>query len=493
MNKLTSTFALLALVLGLFIPKSQAQVSGGKPELIMYRHNGGGISPAPVVAGNLVGTIKWNGLTAIGNIQTGASIKSTAISVAPGSMVSNMVFSTQGVLGLTERAIITETGLVGIGTLAPQYHLDIVGNTHTSGRFYGRIHFDVAQTTDLPNTYNDEAYFERKSRAQLGLAANAYANGGILSLSPGGGGLDRQLFSGGDDGFWTRSQNPAGTNDWAIWEKILTSGDISGTPNRIARFLPPGPVSSEIGDSQLFDDGTNVGIGTTTPDAAYLLTVGGDTRVNGNLRATGNASVDGNSTTTGTTTTSSLNVGANALVNGNTNTGSLNVGGNALVNGNASTNGLSVINNASVGGNLGVGKLSTGFDLDVAGASNFDGRVKIGAASFPTSTDYSLAVGGGVIAEEVLVQLESNWADYVFAPDYRLKPLAEVEAFIAEEKHLPGVISAREVAENGLNLGEMQRTQMEKIEELFLHVIALEKRVKQLEAENATLKTGEKH
>ncbi|MDO8969160.1 MAG: hypothetical protein Q7U74_00640, partial [Saprospiraceae bacterium] len=96
--------------------------------------------------------------------------------------------------------------------------------------------------------------------------------------------------------------------------------------------------------------------------------------------------------------------------------------------------------------------------------------------------------GGGIIAEEVLVQLESAWADYVFEQDYELKSLAEVEHFIAQKKHLPGVVSAKEVAENGLNLGEMQRAQMEKIEELYLHLIALEKRVNQLEVENAALK-----
>ncbi|MEQ1813230.1 MAG: hypothetical protein ABL860_02095, partial [Candidatus Nitrotoga sp.] len=136
------------------------------------------------------------------------------------------------------------------------------------------------------------------------------------------------------------------------------------------------------------------------------------------------------------------------------------------------------------------GKAATTFDLDVAGESNFDGRVKIGASAFPTFTgasSYELSVGGGVLAEEVLVQLQSAWADYVFEKEYKLPSLTEVERFIAAEKHLPGVASAKEIAENGLNLGDMQKTQMEKIEELYLHMIALEKEVRGLQAENATL------
>ena len=117
--------------------------------------------------------------------------------------------------------------------------------------------------------------------------------------------------------------------------------------------------------------------------------------------------------------------------------------------------------------------------------------MKVGAASFPTfagADTYELAVGGGIIAEEVLVRMQSGWADYVFADDYAVKPLSEVEAFVQKENHLPGVPSAAEVAENGLNLGEMQKTQMEKIEELYLHMIAMEKRMNALEAENAALK-----
>ncbi len=197
----------------------------------------------------------------------------------------------------------------------------------------------------------------------------------------------------------------------------------------------------------------------------------GQTQVNGNIGVSGSALVDGN------TSTNSLNVATVAIVNGTTTVG-LSVITNATFGGNAQVN-----------GNVGIGKAPTGFDLDVAGQSNFDGRVKIGAASFPSSATYELAVGGSIIAEEVLVRLQP-WPDYVFEADYPLPPLKSVEQFIAREKHLPGVTPAREVEAGGLNLGQMQKMQMEKIEELYLYLIALEKRVQALEAENAALKAN---
>lgn len=475
MKKQIINLALFAFLLGIFTQNAFAQASGSKPELFMYRHNGSlGNSPGSAVAGNIIGTIKWNALTAINGIRTGATIQSTAIAVAPNFLMANLKFSTSGPAGLTERAIITETGLMGVGIMTPQFHLDVAGNTHTSGNFYGRIHFDVAASTDLPSTYIDEAYFERKSRAQLGLAPNPYSNGGILSLAPGGGGLNRQLFSGGDDGLWTRSQDASGADAWAAWEKILTSGDINGRPNLVARFLPPGPSSSQLSDGQIFDNGNQVVIGgipaaPAVPAPAFnagdRLTVKGNTMLEGNVHSAGNAQIDGNTT-----------------VNGITQTGSLTVAGAA------NANSLQVANNAAINGSFGIGKAPTAFDLDVAGESNFDSRVKIGASNFPTDANYVLAVGGGVIAEEVLVQLEGAWADYVFAPAYELRSLEEVATYVAREKHLPGIVSAQEVAKNGLNLGEMQKAQMEKIEELFLHVIALNREVRALKADNEALK-----
>jgi len=86
--------------------------------------------------------------------------------------------------------------------------------------------------------------------------------------------------------------------------------------------------------------------------------------------------------------------------------------------------------------------------------------------------DYTLAVNGKIIAEEVRVQLRANWPDYVFEKDYELMPISELKKYIDENKHLPEVPSAEEINERGgQDLGEMDRLLLKKIEELSLYII----------------------
>lgn len=88
---------------------------------------------------------------------------------------------------------------------------------------------------------------------------------------------------------------------------------------------------------------------------------------------------------------------------------------------------------------------------------------------------------GIVRTREVVVNLENTWPDYVFDQQYQLMSLSEVETYINENGHLPNVPAAKVVEENGIELGEMNRILLEKIEELTLHQIELEKRIKELE------------
>jgi hypothetical protein len=111
------------------------------------------------------------------------------------------------------------------------------------------------------------------------------------------------------------------------------------------------------------------------------------------------------------------------------------------------------------------------------------GNVGIGT----TNPTHKLAVNGTIKAKEVIV--ETGWSDYVFADDYALAPLAEVEAHIKEHKHLPGIPSAAQVAANGVSLGEVQAALLAKVEEITLHQIAQQKELASLRAENAALKT----
>jgi hypothetical protein len=110
------------------------------------------------------------------------------------------------------------------------------------------------------------------------------------------------------------------------------------------------------------------------------------------------------------------------------------------------------------------------------------GNVGIGTDN-PT---YKLSVNGNIRTKEVVV--ETGWADYVFEEKYKLKTLEEVEKFIGQNKHLAGIPSAGEIEKNGLFVGDTQKKMMEKIEELTLYMIQLNKRIKELEEQNTILK-----
>ena len=125
------------------------------------------------------------------------------------------------------------------------------------------------------------------------------------------------------------------------------------------------------------------------------------------------------------------------------------------------------------------------------GRVEVDGQVSIGTGNLPTTvggddiSNYKLFVEGGLLADEVRVR--NDWADYVFAKDYDLKPLPQVQLYIQEKGHLPNVPSEEDVENKGLQLGEMTKIQQEKIEELFLYVIELDKQTKALKTANELL------
>lgn len=101
--------------------------------------------------------------------------------------------------------------------------------------------------------------------------------------------------------------------------------------------------------------------------------------------------------------------------------------------------------------------------------------------------NFKVASNGITYAKEIIVQTAA-FPDYVFAKDYKLMPLDKVNSFIQTNHHLPNIPSAADVVANGIAVGEMQVKQMEKIEELYLHLIQMEERLKLVEQENVVLK-----
>ena len=112
------------------------------------------------------------------------------------------------------------------------------------------------------------------------------------------------------------------------------------------------------------------------------------------------------------------------------------------------------------------------------------GNVGIGT----TNPTHKLSVSGTIRAKEIIV--DTGWADHVFEADYQIPSLEAVEQHIKRNKHLPGIPTAQEIAAKGVSLGEMQSLLLAKIEELTLHQIELNKRLRALEQENAALKAA---
>lgn len=112
--------------------------------------------------------------------------------------------------------------------------------------------------------------------------------------------------------------------------------------------------------------------------------------------------------------------------------------------------------------------------------------VGVGTASLPAG--YKMVVEGKLGARDVFVACV-GWPDYVFGGTYKLKPLDQLESYLSANKHLPGIPSAADIEQaGGLNLGEMQTRQMEKIEELYKYIIEMNKTIQQLGLENKELK-----
>ena len=163
---------------------------------------------------------------------------------------------------------------------------------------------------------------------------------------------------------------------------------------------------------------------------------------------------------------------------------------------------------------LQLGKKVGGLAEEIRFIVNNDGSVELTNVGSHPAITINNGSGHAIVindsAGEKIAQLQDNglfrtrslrvdlavWADNVFEQSYNLMSLKDIKRFIADHGHLPDVPGAKEIEKNGLDIGDMQRIQMQKIEELTLHLIEMDERMTSmqnqleiLEKENKMLRT----
>ncbi|HLF62734.1 MAG TPA: hypothetical protein VI603_03240, partial [Saprospiraceae bacterium] len=343
--------------------------------------------------------------------------------------------------------------------------------------------------------------------------------GGVVKIGSGTAGADTRLhiFGGGESSLTTHGYMVLGSINSI--NMVFDGNEIQARSNgsaSVLRLQQDGGSLLIQGNALSVSTSGNVGIGTLSP--ASLFHVNGSSILGGAISVFGDA------------TFSTVNPTLQ-LQNSGVDKGFVQLSGDNIRIGTNSANDLGkfIIRNNGLdrvfvdpAGNMGVGVASPAAKLDVAGkirigatgeALKIDGNgsfiqfylngvaktymqqlgndLRIGNSSGNSTgrlylfgdevaintsgpaSGYSLSVGGEIICEELRVELQGNgpWPDYVFAKEYKLKPLAELKSFVQENKHLPNIPAAAQVEDEGFDVGDMNRRLLEKVEELTLYII----------------------
>ncbi len=406
-------------------------------------------------------------------------------------------------------AVYYNNGNVGIGTTDPQQLLHVAGGNFNNGIKIegdntGLFIEDTGANPSEFKIYNNEGLgiWQENGTAGAGnrfFISQANGNIGIGTTNP----------------QWGKLQINTPTEDDAALR--LESGRFSMGGN--ARFEID--ANGVVGGRFKVAENGNVGIGTANPNA--------------NLDVSGIAHFSGSASPS--TPIEGAYIGWNGFPGTAGEMDFINhkgtgTGGFAFYNtdGNGSVKTLQMRIDGS--GKVGIGTANPNANLDVSGIAHFSGSASpstpiqgayIGWNAFnggTGETDFinhkGLGTGGfafyntegdgsvktlqmridgdgkveifGTAKATSFVSSAASFPDYVFAKDYKITPLSELEAYVTQHSRLPGMPSEKEVVEKGLNIPEVLTESVENIETIYLHLIHIEKELKALQQENARLK-----
>lgn len=285
-------------------------------------------------------------------------------------------------------------------------------------------------------------------------------------------------FPGG--GIWNTSGNVGiGITSPTSRLHVKGSGATSGTSSLNV-------INSSSAALFLVRDDGNVGIGTSTP--GYKLDVNGTTRISGavTLPGTGAWTSSGNVGIGVTNPTAKLELSNGPLWTDHPYFRTLKLLSSSAIE----LDGGSSVKFGIVALPSGQFRLFTAPNEGTEGAPevarivcNSNGYVGIGTTS-PTEL---LSVNGNIRTKKVIVTQQS-WSDFVFDETYPLRPLSEVHEFIQTHRHLPDIPDQKEIADQGMDVGDMQAKLLQKIEELTLYLIEQDRRINDQQGEIDTLR-----
>jgi len=141
--------------------------------------------------------------------------------------------------------------------------------------------------------------------------------------------------------------------------------------------------------------------------------------------------------------------------------------------------------NSLLADKLGIGDNDNDGNLTSADVPTASGDVWIrGNVGIGTTAPgaYRLYVNGNMYVNGDITTDAATYPDYVFESGYKLITLKELKEFIKENKHLPGMTSAKKAKDEGIKIFEQNRLILEKLEEAYLYIIELQEKIEKLEA-----------